>query len=65
MPARGYRIEVRSGPRVVTSGVTDASGHVTFTVAPGTYTVACSVPSEPVAVTAGGTSPVDCVFSVP
>jgi len=64
-PAQAQRVEVRSGSRSVTSGLTDSKGQLTFTLAAGTYTLVCGVPSDPVVVSPGGHATGECIYPVP
>jgi FlaG/FlaF family flagellin (archaellin) len=63
-PGPGWHVIVRSGSQQVATTTSDSSGHFTFNLAPGTYTLVCSIPQK-VEVRSGQQTTVACIVSVP
>lgn len=63
-PGPGWMVTVRSGSQDVATATSDSAGRFTFHLAPGTYTLVCSVPQR-VTVRADTETTVACVASVP
>jgi hypothetical protein len=63
-PGPDWTVTVRSGSHFVGRTTSDSSGHFSFVLAPGTYTLGCAQP-HPIVVRAGTRSSADCVVPVP
>jgi hypothetical protein len=63
-PGSDWQVTVSSGSEVVARTTSHASGHFTFSLAPGTYTLLCGTPQQ-VTARAGTQTTVACIASVP
>jgi hypothetical protein len=63
-PGSGWQVTLSSGSQVVARTTSGASGHFTFSLAPGTYTLVCGT-TQQVIVHAGTQTTVACIASVP
>jgi Carboxypeptidase regulatory-like domain len=63
-PGPGWHVIVRSRSQEVATTTSDSSGHFKFKLAPGTYTLICSIPQK-VEVRSGQQTTVACIATVP